>query len=247
MTTIKVTRKLRSLHPGLSTGAARTWRQAIVSAFFLIASQTAAAEIYGSAGLGWSYPETLAIPDTQARLDYDFGLPTGSLALGLERARWRFEIEASYQENEPEILYFRGSDLAFDSRESDQLTATSSLLNAYRTFRVGAGFRPYIGAGLGPSYIDLLFRDDATGEPIIDDAAWALALQASAGVEIPVTRKLALGVDYRYWYAPDVSLTDVAGEKYDLSQGIHSGWLRARYRFGEGGDPIASLPAPDLR
>jgi opacity protein-like surface antigen len=247
MTIIKLTRKIQSLHLCLSVRKAPAWWQAVAGVSLLLASQTAAAEIYGSASLGWSYPDTLAIPDTQARLDYDFGLPAASLALGLERARWRFEIEASYQENEPEILYLRGSDLAFDSRESDQLTATSILLNAYRTFRVGAGFRPYLGAGLGPSYVDLLFRDDATGEPIIDDAAWTVALQASAGVEIPVTRKLALGIDYRYWYAPDFSLTDTAGEKYDLSQGIHSGWLRARYRFGEGGDPIASHPAPDRR
>lgn len=245
-----VTRNQFALHPAPAspacTSSTRCW-QVIVSMCLLSAAvSAAAAEFYGSVGLGWNYAEPLSIPDARARIDYDFGLPAGSLALGLESGPWRFEIETSHQENEPEILYFRGTDPAFDSQESDQLTATSVLLNAYRTFQVGAGFRPYIGAGLGPAHLDLKFRDDATDEAIIDDDAWAVAVQASAGVDIPITRKLALGLDYRYWYAPDFSLTDSAGDSHDLSQGMHSGWLRARYRFGEGGNPIAGHPAPAL-
>jgi opacity protein-like surface antigen len=250
MTISNVTLNPQRLHLASSSArpaSRRTWRRIAIGACLLWATHPAAAEIYGSFGLGWNYADILSVPDTQARIDYDFGLPAGSLAIGVERKRWRFELEASHQENEPEVLYFRGSDLAFDSRESDQLAATSILLNAYRTFAIGAGFRPYLGAGLGPAHVDLLFRDDETGEAIIDDSAWTLALQGTIGVDIPITRKLSLGIDYRYWYAPEVSLTDAAGEERDLSQGIHSGWLRANYRFGEGQDPVAPHPAPNQR
>ncbi len=213
----------------------------------LSAAPLAAAQLYGSVGLGWNYARTLSLPDSSARIDYDFGLPAGSLALGVERQRWRFELEVSHQENEPEVLYFRGTDLSLDSRENDRLSATSVLFNAYRTFELGSGFRPYLGVGVGPANIDLKFRDGATGAIIVDDGTWAAALQGSVGVDIPITPNLALGVDYRYWHAPDFSLTDASGERRDLSQSIHSGWLRARYLLGDGRDPVPAHPAASQR
>ena len=225
-------------------------RQAAVS-LCLISTLTnaapTAADVYSSVGLGWNYAQTLMLPDSRARIDYDFGLPAGALALGVERQRWRFELELSHQENEPEVLYSRASHLSIDSRETDRLAATSVLLNAYRTFELGSGFRPYLGMGIGPAQIDLKFRDDATGNTIVDDSTWAAALQGTVGVNIPITRSLALGIDYRYWYAPDFSLTDATGERQDLSQGIHSGWVRARYSLGDGHNPLSAHPAPGQR
>ncbi len=213
----------------------------------LLAAGPAAAEFYGSFGLGWNYADTLSLSESDGRIDYDFGLPAGSLAVGMRRGQWRLELEASHQENEPEILYFRGSDSTVDSLENDRLAATSVLFNVYRDFRVGAGFRPYLGAGIGPAQVALRFRDAGTEEILIDDEQWTAALQGIVGVEIPLTRQLALGLDYRYWYAPDFSLEDSNGNKQDLSQGIHSGWLRAQYRFGGQDDLIAAHPVPDQR
>jgi opacity protein-like surface antigen len=215
-----------------------------MAAALLVLSGSATADIYGSFGIGWNYAEDLKLPENAGRIDFDFGLPAGSVALGLRRDRWRFELELSHQENEPEIFYIPGTDVEIDPLERDQLSATNLFLNAYRDFRIGAGFRPYLGAGIGPARVELLFRENLTEEPLIDDSAWGVALQGIAGVEIPITRSLSLGLDYRYWRALEVSLGTTDGETYSVDQGMHSGWLRAQYRFGSQDDPIAPHPAP---
>lgn len=191
---------------------------------------------YGSLGIGWNYADRIEIDDISGVIDYDFGLPAGSLALGWAPAdRWRMELELYYQENKPEVLFFRGSETEIDTVESDKIKTASVMLSALRDFDLGVAFRPYLGFGAGPSHIASRFNavgDEGEVTPVIDDQGWAFAYQAMVGVTVPVSRSLQLGVEYRYWRAPSTGLKDLAGNDLDGGHAVQSGWLRLNYRPG---------------
>jgi opacity protein-like surface antigen len=191
---------------------------------------------YGSLGLGWNYAKPIEIDDTGGVIDYDFGLPAASFALGFRPVeKWRVELEVSHQENKPEILYFPGSDVEIDTVQSDALKTTSFMMSAIRDFNLGIAFRPYLGIGAGTANIRSKFTaGDSAGEeiPIIDDETWAFAYQGMVGLTVPVSRSLTLAMEYRYWQAPSPDLEDLAGNAVDGRQTIHSGWFRLNYQPG---------------
>lgn len=191
---------------------------------------------YGSLGIGWNYADRIEIDEISGVIDYDFGLPAGSVALGWAPAdRWRVELELYYQENKPEVLFFRGSGLEIDTVESDKIKSASFMLSALRDFDLGIAFRPYLGLGVGPAHIATRFNavpDPGEVVPVIDDEGWAFAFQAMAGVTLPVSRRLQLGVEYRYWRAASTGLEDLAGNDLDGGYAVQSGWLRLNYRPG---------------
>jgi len=191
---------------------------------------------YGSLGLGWNYAEPMRLEETNGTIEFDFGLPAASVAIGIApSSKWRFELEASHQENEPEILYFSDSDIEIDTDETDRFAATSFMFNAFRDFHFGTAFRPYLGLGIGPSKVRMRFNDlyaDEAESSIIDDSAWTFAYQVTAGISVPLTKHLDLGIDYRYWQAPSVNLSDSSGNDIDSRQSTHSGWVRVLYRPG---------------
>ena len=169
---------------------------------------------YVSVGLGWSYAEPLVIEGTAAVIDYDFNPSVGSLAAGLSGiGRWRFELEAVRTDNAPEVLYVRGADLELDTRGDDELSTTSILIGAYRDFLIGTAVRPYLGVGIGAAEVDLRFTEyvpaDGSETPLIDDRTWTFAYQAVAGLTVPVSRHLGLGVEYRYWRLFYVCLSQI--------------------------------------
>ncbi|MGE0624798.1 MAG: outer membrane protein [Pseudomonadales bacterium] len=202
---------------------------------------------YVSVGLGWSYAEPLVIEGAAAVIDYDFNPSVASLAAGLSGiGRWRFELEAVRTDNAPEVLYVRGTDVELDSRGDDELSITSILLGAYHDFLIGTAVRPYLGVGIGAAEVDLRFIEyevaDGSETPLIDDSTWTFAYQAVAGLTVPVSRHLGLGVEYRYWRAPDLELEAVEAGPIKSSQAMHSGWLRLSYQPGG----YAWPSAPDL-
>jgi opacity protein-like surface antigen len=207
---------------------------------------------YGSLGLGWNYAKPIEIDDTGGVIDYDFGLPAASFALGFRPVEhWRVELEVSHQENKPEILYFPGSDVEIDTVQSDALKTTSFMMSAIRDFNLGIAFRPYLGVGAGTANIRSKFTaGDSAGEefPIIDDETWAFAYQGMVGLTVPVSRSLTLAMEYRYWQAPSPDLEDLAGNAVDGRQTIHSGWFRLNYQPGGyawNPETVARHPRPE--
>jgi opacity protein-like surface antigen len=203
---------------------------------------------YASLGLGWNYAGETHLDDPDRIIRYDFGLPSASLALGLPVLdRWRGELELAYQENEPEILYFKDNSTELDSLENDQLTSTSFMLAGIRDLQLGSGFTPYLGLGVGGARVKLRFTDpqanDGEGEVLIDDAAWTFAYQLQAGVTVPITAALNLGIEYRFWHAPWLELEDSMGNPLEFSQTSHSGLLRLNYHWGKELRARRSVPA----
>ena len=196
---------------------------------------------YASLGVGWTYADKLKIDEVDGVVDYDFSIPVFSGAVGVSfLENWRLEFELSHLVSEPEILYFPDSGIEVDPDADDRVKATNLMFNLLRDFQVGMALRPYLGFGIGPSKVQFDLSEAGTAldpqRQIIDDSAWALAYQAIVGITIPITAKLDLGLDYRYWRAPSVKVTDAMGRELDADQAMYSGWLQLRYRFGAG-DP----------
>jgi len=68
-------------------------------------------------------------------------------------------------------------------------------------------------------------------EPIIDDQATALAWQLIGGFSIPLTTRLDLGFDYRYWQAGGIDIQPEDGTDLSVKHTTHSANVHLRYLF----------------
>jgi opacity protein-like surface antigen len=87
-------------------------------------------------------------------------------------------------------------------------------------------------------------NENGADDPLIDDSTWGFAYQLIAGLSIPLTRQLSMGLEYHYWQAPWLNLEDLAGNDIDGRQTVHSGWLRLNYQPG---GRVWTLPETDDR
>ncbi|MEQ8484408.1 MAG: outer membrane beta-barrel protein [Pseudomonadales bacterium] len=223
---------------------------AIVCLYAPAGHATALDDWYLSAGTGFVYADSIDL-DSGAQMDFDRGTVQFAAAVGRRiQDHWRLEAEYSKQEVTPEILYSSAAGIEVDSDAGDAVTATSLMLNAIRDLRPGQAWRPYVGAGIGMSRVDLRFSELAIDAPflqrprrdIVDDDDTTLALQLIAGFTVPLTRRLELAADVRYWHAPDVELEEVSGAKLSTDHSVRSAWLRLRYHGPRAG--VFDGPAP---
>jgi opacity protein-like surface antigen len=216
---------------------------------------------YAGVGIGWNHAENMELDELGGVVDYDFGAPVWSAALGWAFGPdWRVEVEASRQRNDVELVSFSApvsaSAAALDPAPENAFSATTLAINAVREFAVGRDFRPYLGAGVGLAWTELDITDGSIEaqidpeprDPLVDDQATSFAFQLIGGISLPLTRRMDLGVEYRYWQAPSVKLKQFTGTKLDTKHAVHSGWLQLRYRSGgvERSRPAAS-PRPSPR
>ncbi len=176
------------------------------------------------------------LPTPGAVARFDFGVPIGSLAAGRYLTdRWRVELEAAYRENDLETLFWPGADGETRISASDGVRAVSGQLNVIRDFRIGA-FQPYAGLGIGAARLHYRFSEVRTTgpgttarDPLLDDVTWTPAGQLIGGFRVPVSRKLELAFDYRYWRALSSGVRAADGRALDLGHTVHSGFVHLRY------------------
>lgn len=193
---------------------------------------------YGDFGLAFNFARDLKLGDDKVK--FDLKIPAASLAVGrLVGDRWRFELEWTHRDNDLEVIYnpATGSEIRPDN--GDGIVVDGFQLNAEREFRLGA-WRPYLGAGLGPAHVRIRMGEANNGgaiilprQPILDDETWAVGLQAMAGFSIPLSPRLDLAFDYRFWHTPSIEVTAANGEAFDLKHTIHSGTMHVRYLFSD--------------
>ncbi|MGE0621060.1 MAG: outer membrane protein [Pseudomonadales bacterium] len=227
----------RSLHFTARTDHRMRTRCALTTLLWMVlltATQTTRAESderwYLSFGFGANYGERAELEGPDVKVDYDLGLPrySGGVARRFGE-RWWLELEMSQRKTKAEFFYPASGGPSGDPGSNDRYTSASLMASVIREFRLGPWLEPYVGFGLGPTWLKYQLGEVQPGSPdetyLIDDEATALAVQAMAGFRFPLTRSLDLGLEYEYWRTPDVSLEDVNGNDVDLDQTIHSGWL----------------------
>jgi len=144
----------------------------------------------------------LGIPTIPAfNTDADTGYAI-SFAFGRRHSHTlRSEIELAIRENDIELqgqaFPVGGSVLTFDE---DEISAYSIMKNFIRDFENSSVFTPYVGVGIGLSYIDLEFGEAtrADGEATFQDGAGAFTYQAIGGVATKLNSFSDFIVEYRF-------------------------------------------------
>lgn len=99
------------------------------------------------------------------------------------------------------------------STESFDIDAWSSLINAYVDLGTYNGFTPYLGGGIGASYLTTrnvrYVNGDGTTGNYTGDSKWNFAWALTAGAAYALSERLLLDVNYRYMHLGDAKTGDV--------------------------------------
>lgn len=141
--------------------------------------------------------------------------------------------------------------------ENTNLSSYTVLANAYISPGEYGGFTPYVGAGVGTTYLDF-GQYSSTGNPppqaptdVFDgDDGFRFAWALHAGTSYAVNRNLSLDVGYRYLNVADGRVSDITLGGTDFGDVDHDN-LKAheirvgfRYTFGGGYSSGDSFSAP---
>lgn len=165
---------------------------------------------------------------------YDPGVG-GYFALGRDFGRIRIEGEIGYARNIARrytaIVPPTGE--IFADIEAQTLR---TMANAFLDFRLG-GLEPYIGAGVGYAWSDLLVIAPRAGFPteqprlLIDDGDSGFAYQAMAGVAVPVNERLRFTIGYRWFDEGRFVGVDGRNEEITRERGGHNFDAGLRWSF----------------
>lgn len=163
---------------------------------------------YGEARGGFVVPLDSDVDNSNDDLSYDIGYVVAG-ALGFKFASGlRLEAEGSYREYDAD---------EFDGRSASGEAEIGTILgNVFYDFQLGP-FTPYIGGGLGVSFIDL---DDVQSGGInfdVDDGT-QFAFAAHAGLAFAVTERLDVTFNYTF-----------LGHEVDLYSNNFTGGLRVEF------------------
>lgn len=152
-----------------------------------------------------------------------------------------------------------GPGIPCTSTDISAMRAYTLMANAYVDIGSYAYFTPYVGGGVGGSYVkwdnlnNTSCRDDGLGcdpsEEHGGNGSWRFAYQLMAGASIDVTCNVKADVGYRFRHTLGGDMfgfQNGGGPGYDkgfYSHGLHAG---ARYVFGGCAEPVAYEPPQQL-
>jgi opacity protein-like surface antigen len=123
----------------------------------------------------------------------------------------RVEGELAYRENDVDAQWTSSiTGATLDALASDngvsqyQHNAFSIMANAWYDFQV-AGLKPYVGGGIGWADVeaDGVYQGKTAGHSFSESGfAW----QLGGGLHMPIDEKLTLGIGYRYFSGPDITI-----------------------------------------
>jgi opacity protein-like surface antigen len=164
-------------------------------------------------------------------IKFDTGWGVG-LTGGYDFGTWRLEGELVYRANDVKEF----SDSAGSSPLDGDVSSTALMVNAYYDFRtISPSVIPYVGAGIGAAFVtaDVTDPDPVSGGKVLDDDDTVFAYQLIAGVAFPVSKELAIDLNYRYFGTTDPSFEIVGGGGVsgDAEVQSHNIFVGLRYSF----------------
>jgi opacity protein-like surface antigen len=199
-----------------------------------------AAGWYSELRLGSIAAEDSDIEDGLRDTNFDaFDIGTAlSFAVGFARPRdngqgWRAELEVSRWQNHADVIDFGKSRGEF--RLSGPVDILGVAGNLIYDFAPRATLRPYAGLGVGFAEVDydITLHEAGMETPYVDDADSGLAVQALLGVGVRLTERLEASLNYRYWWAPSIKLTNPQQVSLKTEHSAHLLMLGLRYRMGD--------------
>ena len=165
-----------------------------------------------------------------AGADTDTGYDFGGV-VGYDFGAFRLEADASYRQASIDRVTAAGEQY----EAGGDASALSFMLNGLLDFGEDDGLQGFVGGGAGVARTSI----DATigGPDILDDSDTGFAWQALAGVRAPLTDSIDVGLRYRFFNAPDVTLIDADGGELETRFRSHS--ILGTLTFNFGGAPAA--------
>lgn len=164
----------------------------------------------------------------------DFGWG-GSLAIGQELGRFRIEAEIGRTSNDSDA-YSAISPISITLPQEGKNVLTRYMANGYFDLSRG-GIRPYLGLGIGTARAHVTtFAAPArapTAPPsqLIDDRETDFAYQLMAGAALPVSSRLAVTAQYRWFDAGTVVGRDSRGQRFTREIAGHNLDVGLRFSF----------------
>ncbi|MCL9998749.1 MAG: outer membrane beta-barrel protein [Erythrobacter sp.] len=179
-------------------------------------------------------PGGVAIPTLTTDNEVENGWGA-SAAFGRDFGRVRAEVEVGYSENDASS-YSVSSPFVVTLPQDGRNDITRYMGNVYVDLTTG-GIRPYVGAGLGAARVEVVTVATVAAAPtapprrLIDDDDTVFAYQLMAGVSVPVTRRLRLNAQYRWFDADLVRGLDARGQEFTRTIQGHNFDLGLRFTF----------------
>ena len=176
--------------------------------------------LLGSIPGGGSLPSTTLESETGYAISFAFGRR--------HNHRLRSEIELALRENDSSFEFepsavgdILGTSLSSD--DEDEIRAYSIMKNFIWGFENASRLTPYVGAGLGWSYIDL----DAPSVGI-DEGTGAFSYQAIGGVARSLNNAAEFIVEYRFFGTAEV---DLGGIETPITYNAHNLFLGVKFEY----------------
>lgn len=182
---------------------------------------------------------------------YDTGYDFGAL-VGYDFGAFRLEAEASYRAADLESVTAGSQGLAlnptgttfstFTGRRDalGEVNALSFMLNGLFDFGKDDGLQAYAGGGIGVARVDMEGAVNANGPGVWNDSDTGLAWQLLAGIRAPISDSWDLGLKYRFFNAPDISIIDPLGRSLETKLVTHSLLGTITYNFGGAPEPVVA-------
>jgi opacity protein-like surface antigen len=117
----------------------------------------------------------------------------------------RVEAEVSFRQNSNDGTWLTSTGLTSSGPLDFDHQATAVMANVWYDFDIG-GFRPYVGGGIGWADVELDGTFVGASLPALDVSDDGFAWQLGAGVNFQISPNVQLGVGYRYFQAPEVTV-----------------------------------------
>lgn len=193
-------------------------------------SQTASAKDWylgGSVGYNQTSDQTSEGPSRVVDIDYDEGLALSSFIGFRKSENLRFEGEFTFRRNDGEELSFNNIDRPFTGSGTESY---SLLANVLYDIPTSSAITPYVGVGAGIGFLE---NDFAYGPATFQDKDTAFVYQGIIGASVPVTDRIDLFVDGRYFAATGVDFvrTSPADSGVSLDSEYDNYTISVGYRF----------------
>jgi opacity protein-like surface antigen len=195
---------------------------------------------YSELRLGTAAAEDSDLEDGLPDTNFDaFDIGTAlSVAVGFARprasgGRWRAEFELSRWRNHADVIDF--GKVRGEHRLSGPVDTLALAGNVIYDFAPWATLRPYAGLGVGFAEVDydVTLQEAGVASKYVDDADSGFAVQALLGVGVRLSSRLEASLNYRYWWAPSVKLSDPQQVDLKTEHSAHVLMLGLRYRFND--------------
>ena len=172
---------------------------------------------------------TLVIAQGAAELDNGYAI--GGVA-GYRFSKFRVEGELFYRNNDFGSVGLTAP-IPLSASADGQVSITSFLVNAYYDIELSEKIAPYIGLGVGYSWLSVDLKENLFDFHLIDNETDSCpAGQFLIGTGISIAPQMMIDVGYRYFITGPIAINGLSSADFTVSNyGSHNFMVGARYNF----------------